>query len=43
MDIILACDKVASVSQVGHQVAVELTTNNEGGHHDMNLYLLWRM
>ena len=30
LDIILACDGAASVGQVGHQVAVELTNSNEG-------------
>ena len=29
LDIILACDGAASVGQVGHQVAVELTNSNE--------------
>jgi uncharacterized metal-binding protein len=29
LDIILACDGAASVGQVGHQVAVELTNANE--------------
>jgi len=30
LDIILACDGAASVGQIGHQVAVELTNSNEG-------------